>query len=110
MHGMAIAFGHTASSPGHGANPAVNWVAVILISIMLGAIMVGIATAVAGLQRPYKRHRDDDDADFRGGGGRGGPGPDAPRGPQGDPAWWAEFEQQFAAHVAGLRRSTTTWV
>jgi hypothetical protein len=33
-----------------------------------------------------------------------------PRRPEGDLAWWPEFERQFAAHVEGLRRSTTARV
>src|SRR6478735_1076252 len=98
MHGAATALAHAAqSSPGGSA--AVNWVAVISVIITSVVIIAGIATIVAGVRRRHERHRDDDDADFWGG-GRGGPGPDAPRGPDCDPAWWPEFERQFAAHVS----------
>jgi hypothetical protein len=43
----------------------------------------------------------DDDADEGGGGGGLRREPPSPIGPtDGDPAWWPEFERQFAAYVA----------
>jgi hypothetical protein len=107
MHAAAIALAHGGWSSAHGRPPAINWLAVIAVTIGSVAIIFGIANTLAGLRGPRPRPGDDDDGDSRGGGGRGGPGPDAPRGPAGDPAWWPEFERQFAAHVDGLRRSRT---
>ena len=105
MHGAAIALAHGAGSSAHIGAVAVNWVAVISVTLTSVVTILAIATIVAGLRR-HQRRGDDDDADFPGGGGRGGPGPDVPRGPEGDPAWWPEFERQFAAHVTDVRRST----
>jgi hypothetical protein len=83
---------------------------VILVTIASMTIVFGIACIVAGLRRPGRRPGDDDHEDLGGGGGGGGPGPEAPRGGDGDPAWWPEFERQFAAHVESLRGSRTAGV
>lgn len=48
------------------------------------------------------RHGGDDDDEGRGGGG-GPRGPDRPPSPSGDPAWWPDFERQFAEYAAVLR-------
>ena len=110
MHAAAIAFAHAGWSSAHGRPLASNWVAVISATIASVAIIFGIASTLAGLRGPRPRPCDDDDGDSGGGDGRGGPGPHAPRSPAGDPAWWPEFERQFAAHVDGLRRSRTARV
>src|SRR5262249_45846218 len=51
-----------------------------------------------------------DDSDDHGGagpgrGGPGSPGPDDHDSPGGDPAWWAEFEREFAAYTGRPRAS-----
>jgi hypothetical protein len=99
-----------ASSFTHGGPPAVNWVAVVSVTIALLTIILGIASIVAGLGRSRRRPSDEDDGDARGGGGPGGPAPDMPRGGDGDPAWWPEFERQFVEHVEGLDRFTRAQV
>jgi hypothetical protein len=99
MQGAAIALAHAAWSSAHGRSAAINWVSVIWVIVASVTITFGVVGAVAGLWRPRRGPSDDDDGDF---GGGGGPGPDLPRGPEGDPAWWPEFERQFAAHVEGL--------
>ena len=51
-----------------------------------------------------RRGGDGRDGEDEGGGGGGwGRRPDRPQPRGGDPAWWPEFEQQFADHVAGGR-------
>lgn len=103
VHGAAIALTHPAWSGGRASSSPVNWVALLsVITSMVMIFLVGIT--VASLRRPHRRG-DGDDTDFRG--GSGGRGPDAPRRPEGDPSWWPEFEQEFAAHVADSRRPTT---
>ena len=105
MHGAAIALAYVAWTSDHGGPPAINWVAVFSVTFMSVAIIFGIANNIASFRRARRRPSDDEDGDSQGGGGRGGPGPDGPSGPDGDPAWWPEFERQFAAHVEGLHRS-----
>jgi hypothetical protein len=105
MHEAAVAVTHIAWSSARGAPPAINWAAVIPVTIASVTIIFGIARTAAG-RRTRWRPSDDDDGDFRGGGGDS-PGPDVPTGPDGAPAWWPEFERQFAAHVEGLRHSST---
>jgi hypothetical protein len=105
MRGAAIALAHAGSSSAHGGPLALSWVVAISVAVASVTIIFGIASTVARLRRPRRRPSDDDDGDFRGGGGRGGPGPDVPRGPDSDPAWWPDFERQFAAHVEGMRGS-----
>jgi hypothetical protein len=102
-HVAAVAFAHSPWSRGHVAPSSPNWLAVTVV-VTSCVLMFVIATTVGRLRQPH-RHRDDDDNDFRGGGGHGS-GPDVPSGPQGEPAWWPQFERQFAAHVARSRPST----
>jgi hypothetical protein len=97
MHCAAIALTHPAWAHGHVPSSPLNWVAVLSIVIAATAIVFVIA-AIAARLSPPRRRGDDDDTDFGGGGGRRGP--KAPNDPEGDPAWWPEFERQFAAHVA----------
>jgi len=81
---------------------------------ILGIVMVLIVpiglVVLAALFARRGDPRDDGDGDSGwgrggpGGWGRGGPGgpprpDDGPRLPNGDPAWWPEFERQFAAYV-----------
>jgi hypothetical protein len=91
----AIVLAHWASPRGHVASTPVNWPLVIAVIASI-VVTAAVAITIAG-RRASRRRRDDDDTDFRGGGGRRGP--DAPQGPAGDPAWWPEFERQFADYT-----------
>jgi len=93
--GAAIALARWAEAHGHLATRPVNWVALVSVIAAI-AIMVAVAITVASL-RAARRRGDDDDAGP--GSGGGGHGPDAPRGPDGDPWWWPEFERQFADYA-----------
>jgi len=81
----------------------------ILSIVTVLIIPIGVVVLAALLAR-RRDPRDDGDGDSGwgrggpGGGGRGGPGGppwsgDGPRLPNGDPAWWPDFERQFAAYV-----------
>jgi hypothetical protein len=92
--GAAVVFVHWAPPGSRVTSAPANWVTMIAVIASL-AIMVAVAITVAS--RRATRRRGDDDTDF--GGGGGGRGPDAPRDPEGDPAWWPEFERQFADYA-----------
>jgi hypothetical protein len=91
--GAAVAFGHWALGS-RVPTSSVNWVTVIAV---ITSIVILAAVAITVASRRATRRRGDDDTDFGGGGGGGGP--DAPRDPGGDPAWWPEFERQFADYA-----------
>lgn len=80
---------------GAEAQAAWMWAVSLIVSLLvLGAFVIVIVMRSGwGDDRPG-----DDD----GGWGRGGKGrsPEGPRRPPGEPTWWPEFEQQFAAYVA----------
>ena len=73
------------------------------VSILL--LLVLVAICVLFLWQAVRRSDggpdDSDESDAGGGGwGRGGPTPPCPP-PDVDPAWWPEFEREFAAYVNG---------
>jgi hypothetical protein len=74
------------------------WELAIAIAVCVLILLCLVAAAVVAL-RGTPRSDDDEQGD----GGPGGRGPERPppedRGPEGDPAWWPEFERQFAAYV-----------
>jgi len=80
----------------------------ILGMVTAVVIPIGLVVLAALCARRLDRRDEGDgesgDQGGPGGWGRGGPGgppwPDqGPRLPNGDPAWWPEFERQFAAYV-----------
>jgi hypothetical protein len=92
-------------APAHGAShtaPGSSWIA--------GAVVLAVfAAAVALLAYACLRALGDDEGgeDDPGWGGGGGNVPTRPRGPVGQddgPAWWPEFERQFAAWVERTQR------
>jgi hypothetical protein len=94
----------SAASTAHGATAAATWETALAIGVAF-LLMACVAAIVVLVPTCPPGHESDED----GGSGPGGEGPgpwrpDAPRGPDGDPDWWPEFEQEFAAHVSG--RST----
>ena len=73
-------------------------------SSVLGDVVVGgcfLAIAAVSAWFLHKQHGGPDDSG--GHGGSGGPPPEPPPEPPspGEPTWWPEFEQEFAAYVAG---------
>ncbi|WP_270044922.1 hypothetical protein [Solirubrobacter ginsenosidimutans] len=85
-----------------GGEPLIELLS-ILVVIAIAALAVG--GALAGIAHLIRRGDPPDepgsDADDRGG---GSPRPDPPcptRG--GDPAWWPEFEREFANYAAAVR-------
>lgn len=93
----AVSVPHRATATGTWETSLAIGVAFLVMACM-AAIVVLVPTRSPG-------HESDEE----GGSGPGGEGPgrwrpDPPRPPDGDPDWWHEFEQQFAAHVSG--RST----
>lgn len=72
---------------------AMVWISGILVATL--AVLVSGLIAV-----PRRRSRDSDDGEEpdEGGGGGGGPGPD------GEPPWWPDFEQQFREHASSRDR------
>src|ERR671935_3193292 len=84
----------TNAAPTHTAGHSV-WPTVVLVALLL----LWPALSVWFL----RRHDDPDDSDGDGGSGGPPPGPPKPDGP----AWWPEFERQFAAYVSAIARTET---
>jgi hypothetical protein len=71
------------------------WATVIVIVALLGMPVLSVWFLWRGEDGP------DDSGPDGGGGGGGGPPRDTPPPPDG-PAWWPEFEREFAAYVAAV--------
>jgi hypothetical protein len=83
----------------HGATAIAGWETALAIAVLIFLSLGALAIMSFGFVR-QPRGRGGEDADSGpGGGGPGRRGPGGPREPQGDPAWWPEFERQFAAYV-----------
>lgn len=97
-----------AAIEGHGRvriSPMLGYASILLVLVVtILGIWLLLRTAT------HWGSSDDDGGDGAGGGGTGGggggsPSPRSPQ-PDGEPDWWPEFEQAFAAHVnARLTRS-----
>lgn len=79
-------------------------VVVGLAVCMVVAVIPAIRILIAQRPRPYEDGGSSDDG---GGGLRRPPEPPTPSGADG-PAWWPEFERDFARHVADVRRSRSS--
>jgi hypothetical protein len=103
---VSAAMRFTQGSPwaAHSASTASMWVtALIAAACVLLVVCVVWLVAVAVGAAGANGEKDDRDEGPGGGGGRGGPpSPDRSGGdsPAGEPAWWPEFELQFADYVA----------
>ena len=91
--GMLGAVASTSSTAHRAAGHAALWPAVVLAATLV--LMLAISLW-------WLRRGDDDDQD-EGWGWGGGGSEGSPREPS-DPAWWPEFEREFAAYVAGGAR------
>jgi hypothetical protein len=101
MHGAYLAHLHTAVAAAHG--PAGTRGSVIdAIMVSLAVLLVPCAIVlIAAIYTPGPGSGggDDPDSGWGGGGGGGRPGPGGgPPQPETGPAWWPEFERQFAAY------------
>jgi hypothetical protein len=75
----------------------------IVVGIGLGVLlMCWLGLALVSNRRPPGREGDDDHGSGPGGGGPGRRGPDGGDAPGGAPAWWPDFEREFAAYVSEL--------
>jgi hypothetical protein len=98
-HAPAAVLTHVAAPTTHTASPATGWI--VVLSIVLGALLVAafLWLAVVGIGQPPGREGDDEPGSGPNGGGPRRPGPDRGNPSGGAPAWWPEFEREFAAHV-----------
>jgi hypothetical protein len=89
----------------HAGPAAPTWLTFVALAAAVVVVLFSLGLVLAGNRQPPRRDGDDDGGSGPGGGGPRRPGPDGddPRG--GDPAWWAEFERQFAAYVASQKAS-----
>lgn len=87
-----IATGGGSAGAHHSAGHADLWaIGVVVASLLAMAAML-----------LWLRRFDGPDDDSGEGGGRGGPSPEPP--PPPNPAWWADFERDFALYLAASRR------
>jgi hypothetical protein len=94
MSGKAYVATHPAGSAG---SPAY-----VLILLLLAILAIWVLSVWSEVCRT-DGESDDSDEDGSGGGGWGrGPTPTCPP-PDSGPAWWPEFEREFAAYVNGDR-------
>lgn len=92
--GMLGAVASTSADAHRAAGHAALWPAIVLVATLV--LMVGLSLW-------WLRRGDDDDQDGGwgwGGGGSEGSPPEPP-----EPAWWPEFEREFAAYVTSGARS-----
>ena len=91
LRGIGVA----AHPAGSARSPA--YVSILLLLVLLGIYVLFLWQAV----RRSDGGADDSDESGSGGGGWGrGPTPPCPP-PDAEPAWWPEFEREFAAYVNG---------
>ena len=85
-----------------GGEPLIDLLSILAL---IAVVVLAMAGALVGIAHLIRRTDPPDepgsDADDRGG---GSPRPDPPR-PRcgGDPAWWPEFEREFAKYAATVR-------
>ena len=85
---------------GHAAPQKPSWAIIIGIGVGVPLAMFFLALVLGSTRRPPGREGDDDHGSGPGGGGPGRPGPDGGDAPGGAPAWWPDFEREFAAYVS----------
>ena len=95
----------TVAGLGSAANPGgiTTWawaISTMASLLAISGLILYLAYRLAQARRGGEGHDGEDDA---GGGGGWGRRPDRPQPRGGDPAWWPEFEQQFADHIAHRR-------
>lgn len=106
MHGTYLAHFQTAVAAAHDAAGAGGpGIAAILGTLVVLLVPCGLVLVGAIFPpRPGSRGDEDPDSGWGGGGGGGRPRPGgSPPQPETGPAWWPEFERQFAAYVQRAR-------
>lgn len=94
-----VGFGRAVAQAAHPASQAPTLVIVVGIGLAVLVSVFLVALALIGNRQPPRREGDDDQGSGPGG-GPGRPGPDDGDAPGGAPAWWPEFEREFAAYAA----------
>jgi hypothetical protein len=89
----------------HVAQGAQAWATVVGIGFAVAITMFWLALALISNRRPPGPGGSDDPGSGPGGGGPGRRGPDGGDAPDGSPAWWADFERQFAAYASARTAS-----
>jgi hypothetical protein len=105
MPATAVGFARASAWAARSASTTPSWLAVVavLACVLFAVCVVWLFAAGPG---PHDRPDGEDNrGSGPGGGGRGpgGPpssGPDGRTSPGDEPAWWPEFEREFAAYVA----------
>ena len=100
MHPVHAGLTRASAWAAHAASPGLTWATLVAIAFTLLVLLLGFGLALIAVRRLGGRDGDDDGGWWPGGGGPRRPGPDGHDSPPGDPAWWTEFERQFAAYVA----------
>ncbi len=77
-------------TPGHTGASWIDGAFTLAVCVAMWALVALASRGASG---------EDEDGEDQGGGGGGGTVPTPPRGSDGSPAWWPEFERQFAAWV-----------
>jgi hypothetical protein len=102
MHAAYLAHLHTAAAVAHAAAGTGGSVitgilgSLVVLLVLCAIVLVGVIFPT----RPRSGGDEDSDSGWGSGGGGGRPGPSGrPPQPETGPAWWPEFERQFAAHV-----------
>ena len=98
MHMASAGIGRASAWAAHPAASAPTWATILALVAFVVTVVVGIVFALISSWQPPQSGGDN------GGWGRGGgprrPRPSGDQSPGGDPAWWPDFERQFAAYVA----------
>ncbi|HEX6461592.1 MAG TPA: hypothetical protein VF032_21965 [Thermoleophilaceae bacterium] len=90
------AVAYATSTSNQAASHGGAWVVALLIGVQIAMLVFSL----------WWLHREDSSGEDPGDGGGGGSGKRPPEGPPptDEPAWWPEFEQDFATYVAGGTR------
>jgi hypothetical protein len=105
MDAAAVGLTRAAAQAAHAAPHTPTWTVVVGIGLGVLLAMFWLAFALVSNGQPPGCEGDDDHGSGPGGGGPGRRGPDGGDAPGGAPAWWAEFEREFAAYVSERKAS-----
>lgn len=94
-----VGFTRAVARGAHAAPHTPTLAIVVGIALAVLVLVFLLALALVSNRRPPGREGDDDQGSGPGGGGPGRPGPDGDA-PGGVPAWWLDFEREFAAYVS----------
>ena|SRR6516164_7162481 len=99
MDARAVLLGHGAAA----AHAAIGGTTYIVVTAVWAGVILALGVVFAVVVARHRPDPQDDEGDSgHGGGGGRGPGWRPPSG--GGPAWWPEFERQFAAYTERVQR------